>query len=41
MLYLRGQAADYNGWRQSNFAAWGWDDVLPYFLKSEDYVEGV
>ena len=40
MLYLRGQAADYNGWRQSGLTGWGWDDVLPYFLKSEDYVEG-
>ncbi|QFT64006.1 Alcohol dehydrogenase [acceptor] [Roseivivax sp. THAF30] len=40
MLYLRGQAADYDGWRQSGLAGWGWDDVLPYFLKSEDYVDG-
>lgn len=41
MLYLRGQAADYDGWRQKGLTGWGWDDVLPYFLKSEDYVEGV
>ncbi|KUF12632.1 GMC family oxidoreductase [Pseudoponticoccus marisrubri] len=40
MLYLRGQAADYDGWRQSGLTGWGWDDVLPYFLKSEDYVDG-
>ena len=40
MLYLRGQAADYDGWRQTGLTGWGWDDVLPYFLKSEDYVEG-
>ncbi|MCR8548117.1 GMC family oxidoreductase N-terminal domain-containing protein [Salipiger sp. P9] len=40
MLYLRGQAADYDGWRQMGLAGWGWDDVLPYFRKSEDYVEG-
>ncbi len=40
MLYLRGQAADYDGWRQMGLAGWGWDDVLPYFLKSEDYVDG-
>ena len=40
MLYLRGQAADYDGWRQRGLAGWGWDDVLPYFKKSEDYVEG-
>jgi len=40
MLYLRGQAADYDGWRQKGLTGWGWDDVLPYFKKSEDYVEG-
>ncbi len=40
MLYLRGQAADYDGWRQSGLSGWGWDDVLPYFKKSEDYVDG-
>lgn len=40
MLYLRGQAADYDGWRQMGLTGWGWDDVLPLFVKSEDYVEG-
>jgi choline dehydrogenase len=40
MLYLRGQAADYDGWRQMGNPGWGWDDVLPYFLKSEDYYSG-
>ncbi|SEQ73117.1 GMC family oxidoreductase [Thalassovita taeanensis] len=40
MLYLRGQAADYDGWRQMGNTGWGWDDVLPYFMKSEDYVDG-
>lgn len=40
MLYLRGQAADYDGWRQSGLTGWGWDDVLPYFKRSEDYVDG-
>ncbi|MHA6325011.1 GMC family oxidoreductase [Roseivivax sp. CAU 1753] len=40
MLYLRGQAADYDGWRQMGLTGWGWDDVLPYFKRSEDYVEG-
>lgn len=40
MLYLRGQAADYDGWRQMGNTGWAWDDVLPYFKKSEDYVEG-
>jgi len=37
MIYMRGQAADYDGWRQMGNAGWGWDDVLPYFLKSEDH----
>ncbi len=40
MLYLRGQAADYDGWRQRGLTGWGWDDVLPHFLSSEDYVDG-
>jgi choline dehydrogenase-like flavoprotein len=38
MIYMRGQAADYDGWRQNGLAGWGWDDVLPYFLKHEDHV---
>src|SRR5690606_27066909 len=37
MIYMRGQAADYDGWRQHGLAGWGWDDVLPYFLKHEDH----
>ncbi|WP_136636465.1 GMC family oxidoreductase [Pseudooceanicola onchidii] len=40
MLYLRGQSADYDDWRQMGLPGWGWDDVLPYFKKSEDYVDG-
>lgn len=40
MLYLRGQAQDYDGWRQMGCTGWGWDDVRPYFLKSEDYFDG-
>ena len=40
MLYIRGQAADYDGWRQMGLTGWSWDDVLPYFKKSEDYVDG-
>lgn len=40
MLYLRGQAADYDGWCRSGLPGWGWDDVLPYFKRSEDYVDG-
>ena len=40
MLYLRGQSADYDHWRQLGNTGWAWDDVLPYFKKSEDYVDG-
>jgi choline dehydrogenase len=36
MIYMRGQARDYDGWRQMGNAGWGWQDVLPYFLRSED-----
>ncbi|MCP1246308.1 choline dehydrogenase [Acetobacter cerevisiae] len=40
MIYMRGQAADYDGWRQMGNTGWGWDDVLPYFLKAEDNFAG-
>ena len=40
MIYMRGQAADYDHWRQLGLRGWGWDDVLPYFLKSEDNAGG-
>lgn len=40
MIYMRGQAADYDGWRQMGLAGWGWDDVLPYFKAAEDHVDG-
>ena len=36
LLWIRGQSNDYDNWRQQGNAGWGWDDVLPYFLKSED-----
>ncbi len=37
MIYMRGQARDYDLWRQLGGKGWGWDDVKPYFLKSERY----
>ena len=40
MIYMRGQAGDYDGWRQLGLAGWGWDDVLPYFLRHEDHHGG-
>jgi len=36
MIYMRGQAADYDHWRQLGNTGWSWSDVLPYFLRSED-----
>ncbi len=36
MIYMRGQAADYDHWRQLGMTGWGWDDVLPLFKKHED-----
>jgi choline dehydrogenase-like flavoprotein len=36
MIYMRGQAADHGVWRQLGLDGWGWDDVLPYFLRHED-----
>src|SRR3712207_9587176 len=39
MIYMRGQAADYDGWRQLGLTGWGWDDVLPFFLKHEDHAD--
>ena len=40
MIYMRGQARDYDGWRQMGNRGWGWDDVLPYFRRSEDHALG-
>jgi len=40
MIYMRGQARDYDQWRQLGNAGWGWDDVLPYFKRHEDFVHG-
>ncbi len=38
MIYMRGQAADYDGWRQLGIEGWSWSDVLPFFLKHEDHI---
>ncbi len=36
LLWIRGQSNDYDNWRQLGNTGWGWNDVLPYFLKSEN-----
>jgi choline dehydrogenase-like flavoprotein len=40
MISMRGQAADYDHWRQLGLAGWGWDDVLPLFKRLEDHFLG-
>jgi choline dehydrogenase len=40
MIYMRGQAGDYDDWRQRGLPGWSWDDVLPYFKKHEDHFLG-
>lgn len=35
MIYIRGHRQDYDDWRDMGCPGWGWDDVLPYFKKSE------
>jgi choline dehydrogenase len=40
MIYMRGQAADYDHWRQLGLNGWGWDDVLPFFKQHEDHFLG-
>jgi choline dehydrogenase len=37
MVYMRGQARDYETWKSFGNPGWGWDDVLPVFKRSEDY----
>ncbi len=40
LLYIRGQHADYDGWRQLGCEGWGWDDVRPYFMRAEHQERG-
>jgi choline dehydrogenase len=40
MIYMRGQKADYDHWAAQGLRGWSWDDVLPVFKRSEDYVHG-
>jgi choline dehydrogenase len=40
LLYIRGQAEDFERWRQLGNTGWGYADVLPYFRKAEDQARG-
>jgi choline dehydrogenase len=40
MVYIRGQAEDFDHWRQLGNTGWSFDDVLPYFKRSEHQVRG-
>jgi choline dehydrogenase len=40
MLYVRGRPLDYDSWEAQGAPGWGYQDVLPYFIKSEDNVRG-
>lgn len=40
MIYMRGQAADYDGWAAEGNPGWAWKDVLPLFKKSENHYGG-
>ncbi|NWG47109.1 MAG: choline dehydrogenase [Alphaproteobacteria bacterium] len=41
MVYIRGHARDYDLWRQQGLEGWGYADVLPYFIRSENNERGV
>nr|WP_192985808.1 GMC family oxidoreductase N-terminal domain-containing protein [Pseudomonas sp. EggHat1] len=40
MIYMRGQAADYDGWAAAGNPGWTWRDVLPLFKRSENHFAG-
>ena len=40
LLYVRGQAQDYDGWRQMGCDGWSYEDVLPYFRRSQNQERG-
>ncbi len=40
MIYMRGNPADYAEWEALGAAGWGWDGMLPYFLRAEDNQRG-
>ena len=40
MISMRGQASDYDHWRQLGLSGWGWDDVRPVFKRLDDHFMG-
>lgn len=40
MIYMRGQASDYDGWAAAGNPGWAWKDVLPLFKQSENHFAG-
>jgi len=40
MIYIRGHIEDFNTWANLGCTEWGWDDMLPYFKKSEAFEHG-
>ena len=40
MIYMRGNHADYDEWRQRGSEGWDWESVLPYFKRAEDQERG-
>ncbi len=40
MIYMRGHKNDYDGWAKLGNEGWAWDDVLPYFKRAENNVNG-
>ena len=40
LIYIRGQPEDFDHWAQLGNRGWGWDDLLPYFKKAENWEGG-
>jgi choline dehydrogenase len=40
LIFIRGQPGDYDRWQEAGNPGWGWSDVLPYFIRSEDNCRG-
>ncbi len=40
MIYIRGNRLDYDGWREAGCEGWGWEEMLPCFVRAEDNERG-